>query len=196
MSHAHNDVFNFILSSDLDHFTQRRGKGIQSLNAEPFKVSKLGNQKVNKALIPAKPLKRVNPLFLTGLKHLQTLNTGLNTALQKISLLLTTQMHVLVANLVHVSVPQIILHGLDGVWPVLLVRVLLSQVFENNLVLEVVIGEPKLFDVQTGNIQGSRVALAPVHLQWVGFSKLVPHCPVSVDHHSHTKLLDYLWRSS
>lgn len=78
MSHTHDDVFNFIFSSDLDHFAESRSKGIETLNTEPLKVGKLGNQKINKALISAQSLESIDSFLFTGLKHFKALNSSLD----------------------------------------------------------------------------------------------------------------------
>ena len=47
-------------------------------------------------------------------------------------------MHVLIPDFIHVSVSEVVLHGLNGVGAVFFVGILLSEVLEDDLILKVV----------------------------------------------------------
>lgn len=64
-------------------------------------------------------------------------------------------MHVLVTYFVHVGLPEILFHRLDGVRAIFLVGVLLSEIFENDFILKVAFGKSKLFNVETSDIQSA-----------------------------------------
>jgi hypothetical protein len=138
VGHTHDNIFDFIFCSDFDHFSKGRCEGIEALNTESFKVGKFGNEEINKALIPAEPFESVDPLFFGGFKDFKTLNSSFDKGLEKISFLFTFQMHVLIPDFIHVSVSEVVLHGLNGVRAVFFVGILLSEVFEDDLVLKVV----------------------------------------------------------
>jgi hypothetical protein len=138
VGHTHNNMFDLIFGGDLNHFSKGRCESIETLDTKSFKVGKFGNQEIDKALIPAKPLESVDSLFFAGFEDFETLNSSFDKRLEEISLLFTSQMHVLITDFIHVSVSKVVLHGLNGVWPVFLIGILLSEVLEDDLVLKVI----------------------------------------------------------
>lgn len=65
--HSHDDVLDFILGGDFDHFSEGRGKSVETLNSESLEVGELGDEEVDKALIPTESLESVNSFLLAGL---------------------------------------------------------------------------------------------------------------------------------
>ena len=104
VGHTHNNMFDLIFGGDLNHFSKGRCESIEALDTKSFEVGKFGNQEIDKALIPAKPLESVDSLFFAGLEDFETLNSSFDKRLEEISLLFTSQMHVLITDFIHVSI--------------------------------------------------------------------------------------------
>ncbi len=97
--------------------------------------------------------------------------------------------HIFVSNLSCVHLSKIIFHILDWIWSINSVGVLFSQVFENNFILHIFTCKAKLFNIKGWWLEFSRYILVlSVNSEWICFGKLMCHCSVPIDHHSHSEL--------
>jgi hypothetical protein len=78
MRHSHYDMFASSLGCNLNQSTQGRGNSIEPFNPKSFHISEPECQKVNKALIFAKPSKSLESFFFAGLYNHKCLNVLFN----------------------------------------------------------------------------------------------------------------------
>ncbi len=95
-----------------------------TFDSKSFEITKFISQEINKTLILAKPFKSFYLLLFSRLFGLQRLYVFFNRFFNKISFLLTQNVHVLKSNFIFVNLLQVFFHGFDCVGSMLFLRIL------------------------------------------------------------------------